>query len=84
MLDTTKCITDQDTQLVQEVYQQAAQMHPILQEYQGNWATNCILQAHLKSTSQAAKKVAEAEEAEQLLAATNEVATKWRTRRSVN
>ncbi len=61
---------------------QVAQMHPLLREYQGNWATNCILQAHLKITTQAAKKMAEAKEAEQLLAAANEVVAKWHSRRS--
>ncbi|KAJ7736641.1 hypothetical protein B0H16DRAFT_1730688 [Mycena metata] len=80
ILDTTKCITDQDKKLLDQVYQEAAQMHPLLREYQGNWATNCILQAHLKITTQAAKKMAEAKEAEQLLAAANEVVAKRRSR----
>ncbi|KAJ7732858.1 hypothetical protein B0H16DRAFT_1468369 [Mycena metata] len=80
ILDTTKCITDEDKKLLDQVYQEAAQMHPLLREYQGNWATNCILQAHLKITTQAAKKMAEAKEAEQLLAAANEVVAKRHSR----
>ncbi|KAJ7860870.1 hypothetical protein B0H14DRAFT_2576429 [Mycena olivaceomarginata] len=51
LLDTTKSLSDQDPELVQEVFQRAAQMHPDLGKYENNWATRCIVQARLKATS---------------------------------
>jgi hypothetical protein len=66
LLDTTKSLSDQDRELVQEVYRQvsiiacyhsvlnavqAAQMHPDLRKYENDWATRCIVQARLKATS---------------------------------
>jgi hypothetical protein len=38
---------------------QAIQMHPILRNYEDNWATKCIIGAHLKTTAQNAVKEAE-------------------------
>ncbi|KAJ6529251.1 hypothetical protein B0H19DRAFT_1274295 [Mycena capillaripes] len=58
LLDTTKSLSDQDTELVEEVFRQAAQMHPILGKYEKNWATRCIVQARLKSTSSSASNKA--------------------------
>ncbi|KAJ7348110.1 hypothetical protein DFH08DRAFT_1001650 [Mycena albidolilacea] len=51
LLDTTKSLSDQDPELVQEVFSRAAQMHPDLGKYENNWATRCIVQARLKATS---------------------------------
>ncbi|KAJ6601697.1 hypothetical protein DFH09DRAFT_1069260 [Mycena vulgaris] len=51
LLDTTKALSDQDTELVQEVFRQAAQVHPDLCKYENNWATRCVVQARLKATS---------------------------------
>ncbi|KAJ7346091.1 hypothetical protein DFH08DRAFT_961565 [Mycena albidolilacea] len=59
LLDTTKLLSDQDPELMQEVFQQAAQMHPDLGKYENNCAMCCIIQARLKATSSnASNKVA--------------------------
>ncbi|KAJ7323500.1 hypothetical protein DFH08DRAFT_817530 [Mycena albidolilacea] len=59
LLDMTKSLSDQDPELMQEVFRQAAQMHPDLCKYENNWATRCIVQARLKATSSnASNKVA--------------------------
>ncbi|KAJ7660085.1 hypothetical protein B0H14DRAFT_2659169 [Mycena olivaceomarginata] len=58
LLDTTKSLSDQDPELVQEVFS-ATQMHLDLSKCENNWATCCIVQAHLKATSSnASNKVA--------------------------
>ncbi|KAJ7732818.1 hypothetical protein B0H14DRAFT_3517559 [Mycena olivaceomarginata] len=58
LLDTTRSLSDQDSELVQDVYRQAAQVHPDLRRYEDNWVTRCIIQARLKSTSAAASSKA--------------------------
>ncbi|KAF7372580.1 hypothetical protein MVEN_00120700 [Mycena venus] len=58
LLDTTKSLSDQDKELVQEVFWQAAQMHPDLRKYENDWATRCIVQARLKATSSSASNKA--------------------------
>ncbi|KAJ7123790.1 hypothetical protein C8R43DRAFT_958944 [Mycena crocata] len=61
LLDTTKALADQDPALVEEVFRQAAQMHPDLRKYEDDWATRCIVQARLKATAaQAANKAVKA------------------------
>ncbi|KAJ7859851.1 hypothetical protein B0H14DRAFT_2577018 [Mycena olivaceomarginata] len=37
LLDTTRSLSDQDSELVQDVYRQAAQVHPDLRRYEDNW-----------------------------------------------
>ncbi|KAJ7801393.1 hypothetical protein B0H14DRAFT_3489648 [Mycena olivaceomarginata] len=39
LLDTTKSLSDQDPELVQEVFLRATQMHPDLGKYENTWAT---------------------------------------------
>ncbi|KAJ6537914.1 hypothetical protein B0H19DRAFT_1079015 [Mycena capillaripes] len=76
LLDTTKPFPDQDTGPLEEVFRQAAQMHPILRKYENNWATCCIIQARLKNTSSSASTKA-AKEAVANVA--NIVQPGWRT-----
>lgn len=45
---------------------QAAEMHPMLLQYEDNWATYCIVQAHLKSTAALAGRKASAKLAHDL------------------
>ncbi|KAJ7700189.1 hypothetical protein B0H14DRAFT_2648914 [Mycena olivaceomarginata] len=48
LLDTTKSLSDQDPELVQEVF---CGLHPDLGKYENNWARRCIVQVRLKATS---------------------------------
>ncbi|KAJ7807082.1 hypothetical protein B0H14DRAFT_2609985 [Mycena olivaceomarginata] len=59
ILDTSQSLKYQDPELVAKVYKQAIQMHPILRNYEDNWATKCVIGAHLKTTAQNAVKEAE-------------------------
>ncbi|KAJ7087612.1 hypothetical protein B0H15DRAFT_801204 [Mycena belliarum] len=60
LLDTTKAISFQDKELVEQVYREGAAVYPILCQYENNWATYCIVHAHLKYTStEAIKKAAD-------------------------
>ncbi|KAJ6532082.1 hypothetical protein B0H19DRAFT_1273237 [Mycena capillaripes] len=51
LLDETKSMSDQKPMLLEEVYRRAADMFPVLRNYADNWATRCIVQAHLKATA---------------------------------
>ncbi|KAJ7648911.1 hypothetical protein B0H17DRAFT_1102723 [Mycena rosella] len=79
LLDKTKAISEQDTGLVQEVFRQAAQMHPDLHKYEDDWATCCIVQARLKATSSNASNKANKEA---VAGVANIVQTGGRTRSS--
>ncbi|KAJ7456803.1 hypothetical protein B0H11DRAFT_2243966 [Mycena galericulata] len=57
LLDTNKPVTDQKDEDLDKVYRQAALAHPVLHKYDDNWATYCIVQAHLKSTAATAAKL---------------------------
>ncbi|KAJ7107170.1 hypothetical protein C8R43DRAFT_1140378 [Mycena crocata] len=60
VLDTTKAISFQKGELLEQVYREAAVLYPILRQYDENWVTYCIVYAHLKYTStEAAKKAAQ-------------------------
>ncbi|KAJ7176583.1 hypothetical protein C8R46DRAFT_1029902 [Mycena filopes] len=56
VLDTTQAISFQRIELLEQVYREAAVMFPILRKYEGNWATYCMVFAHLKYTSTEAIK----------------------------
>ncbi|KAJ7256866.1 hypothetical protein B0H12DRAFT_1070640 [Mycena haematopus] len=64
LLDNTRSFSHQDPERVQDVFTQAAQMHPVLRKYADDWATRCIVQARLKATAATANKRATKEAAE--------------------
>ncbi|KAJ7755279.1 hypothetical protein DFH07DRAFT_773397 [Mycena maculata] len=55
MLDKTQAFTNQNDNKVKQLYRQTNKEFPCMQRYQDNWATKCILQAHLKIKASAAK-----------------------------
>ncbi|KAJ7437625.1 hypothetical protein B0H11DRAFT_2255239 [Mycena galericulata] len=55
MLDKTRAFTNQNKHKVKQVYQQTNKEFPCMRKYQDNWATKCILSAHLKIKASAAK-----------------------------
>ncbi|KAJ7721258.1 hypothetical protein DFH07DRAFT_784175 [Mycena maculata] len=54
LLDTTKALSDQKDVLLQQLFKEAAVMHPVLRNYDSDWATRCIVQARLKATAASA------------------------------
>ncbi|KAJ7020522.1 hypothetical protein C8F04DRAFT_1274996 [Mycena alexandri] len=55
LLDTTQCYSKQAKTPLLLVYERALEMHPVLREFENEWATRCIITAHLKATAAAAR-----------------------------
>ncbi|KAJ6534906.1 hypothetical protein B0H19DRAFT_1080317 [Mycena capillaripes] len=68
LLDAAKSLASQDTELIQEVFQRAAQMHPDLRKFEDDWVTLCIIQARLKAISSANKVAKDMQQAKNMLA----------------
>ncbi|KAJ7449504.1 hypothetical protein B0H11DRAFT_2247245 [Mycena galericulata] len=58
MLDPTRALADQNENKVKQLYRQINDEFPCMRQYQDNWATKCILGAHLKIKARAAKNKA--------------------------
>ncbi|KAJ6476557.1 hypothetical protein DFH09DRAFT_1342438 [Mycena vulgaris] len=60
LLDTTKSYLEQANGPLEEVFERAAQLHPILCQYKERWATRSIIMSHLKTTAAAQKSTQQA------------------------
>ncbi|KAJ7691835.1 hypothetical protein B0H16DRAFT_1752188 [Mycena metata] len=49
LLDTTQCYSKQAQTPLLLVHERALEMHPVLHEFENEWATRCIIMAHLKA-----------------------------------
>ncbi|KAJ7775908.1 hypothetical protein DFH07DRAFT_951809 [Mycena maculata] len=78
LLDTTKALSDQKDDLLQQVFKEAAVMHPVLRNYNSDWVTRCIVQARLKATAASASAWAN----KTTVAEMDNVVKKWHTRSS--
>ncbi|KAJ7259351.1 hypothetical protein C8J57DRAFT_1233713 [Mycena rebaudengoi] len=54
-LDTSEVYSNQNRTALKDVYRKAKAAYPVLKEYNNNWPTKCILQAHLKIRKNASK-----------------------------